>query len=508
MAFVPGGQPLRPAERARAPLANLGQALRDHNFSYFLAGMGCYSVGAYMLASFLPLYLKEKIGLESSTVVALDMAVMFGSAFGSVLAGMLADRLGSRPVMMPGLALSVLIPAGWLLMGPGVPQVIVWSGLLYFAYGAVSSIASIGAIRLLFNAVIPVEKNTEYTAIYYAWAGFSGGITPLAAGWLLQFLAAWQVNFGSWALGAFQLLFLLSLLGFAASTYFYGKVKPDGRYSTRTAIRQLFKKGKETVIHLWQTDIPHFRADFSADIPAIEPYLLPGDAPRPVVIVLPGGGYNHRAAHEGEPIARWLNEIGLSAFVLTYRVAPYRHPVPLLDVQRAIRTVRCRASEFGVDAQRIGVLGFSAGGHLTSTAGTHFDAGDPTAADPVERVSSRPDALVLCYPVISFGEYRHQGSCTTLLGENPPQEMIDLLSNEKQVTPQTPPTFLWHTANDGGVPVENSLLFAAALSRHKVPFDLHIFADGPHGVGLALDRPALAAWTQLCAAWFKELGWI
>jgi acetyl esterase/lipase len=261
------------------------------------------------------------------------------------------------------------------------------------------------------------------------------------------------------------------------------------------------------MIPLWQTDIPRFRSDIPYEIPAIKPYLLPGGSLHPAIIVLPGGGYTNRAAHEGEPIARWLNEIGVSAFVLSYRVAPYRHPVPLLDVQRAIRTVRSRAAEFGVDPQRIGILGFSAGGHLASTAGTHFDAGDPNATDPVERASCRPDALILCYPVISFGEYRHDGSRTSLLGENPPQELIDLLSNEKQVTAQTPPTFLWHTANDGAVPVENSLLFAAALSRHKVPFDLHVFADGPHGVGLALDRPALAAWTGLCAAWLKDLGW-
>lgn len=260
------------------------------------------------------------------------------------------------------------------------------------------------------------------------------------------------------------------------------------------------------MISLWTANIPHLRDDVPADIPAMEPFLLPGPAPRPAVIVFPGGGYNHRAAHEGEPIARWLNSIGVAAFVLHYRVAPYRHPVPLLDAQRAIRTVRSRAVEFGIDPRRIGVLGFSAGGHLASTAGTHFDAGDPTAADPIERASSRPDALILCYPVITLGEYRHDGSRTCLLGENPPQDLIDLLSNEKQVTAQTPPTFLWHTSNDGGVPVENSLLFAAALHRHNVLFDLHVFADGPHGVGLALERPALAAWTRLCETWLKEMG--
>lgn len=244
MAFVPGGQPMRPQEPMRSPFANLGKALRDHNFAYFLAGMGCYSVGTYMLSSFLPLYLKEKIGLASSTVVSLDMAVMFGSAVGSVLAGVLADRIGSRPVMMPGLVLTVTIPLGWLFIRPGVGQVVFLGGLLYFAYGAFSSLASIGAIRLLFNAVIPVERNTEYASIYYAWGGFSGGIAPLAAGGLLHALAGWQVMLGSWTLGAFQLLFVLSLLGFVASAYFYAKVRPDGDYSTRAALRRLFSGGK------------------------------------------------------------------------------------------------------------------------------------------------------------------------------------------------------------------------------------------------------------------------
>jgi acetyl esterase/lipase len=193
--------------------------------------------------------------------------------------------------------------------------------------------------------------------------------------------------------------------------------------------------------------------------------------------------------------------------VLRYRLATYRHPAPLLDAQRAIRLVRARADAFGVDAQRIGILGFSAGGHLASTAGTHFDSGDPQSADPIEQVSCRPDALILCYPVISFGEFRHPGSRDALLGENPPEMLVQLLSNEKQVTPQTPPTFLWHTANDGGVPVENSLLFAAALSKNRVSFDLHIFADGPHGVGLAADHPVLSLWTTCCAAWLRDMGW-
>jgi acetyl esterase/lipase len=260
------------------------------------------------------------------------------------------------------------------------------------------------------------------------------------------------------------------------------------------------------MLPLWNNDVPLFDPSIPQPVPTLAPFPVLGGGLRPCVIVCPGGGYCRKAEHEGAPIAQWLNTLGVSAFVLDYRVNPYQHPAPLLDAQRAIRYVRYHAAELGVDARRIAILGFSAGGHLTSTAGTHFDAGNPQAADPVDRVSSRPDALILCYPVITFGEYRHDGSRTALLGESPSQEMVDLLSNERQVTPQTPPTFLWHTANDGGVPVENSLLFAAALSRCKVPFDLHVFADGPHGVGLAPDDPALALWTTVCAAWLRKMG--
>ncbi len=259
---------------------------------------------------------------------------------------------------------------------------------------------------------------------------------------------------------------------------------------------------------LWESgEVPLFDPSITQEKPSLTPYLLPG-AERASVIVCPGGGYYGKAAHENEPIARWLNSLGLSAFVLDYRVFPYHHPVPLLDAQRAIRYVRSHASSLRVNPAQIGMLGFSAGGHLTSSAGTHFDAGNPHAADAVEQVSCRPDALILCYPVITFGEYRHDGSRGALLGENPAPELIELLSNEKQVTPQTPPTFLWHTANDEAVPVENSLLFAAALSRCKVFFDLHVFADGPHGVALAENDPAISLWKASCAAWFKKIGWI
>jgi acetyl esterase/lipase len=254
------------------------------------------------------------------------------------------------------------------------------------------------------------------------------------------------------------------------------------------------------MISLWQTDIPRYRHDIPADIPALHPYLLPGRTPRGVVIVCPGGGYNTRVPHESEPIARWLNQIGLSAFVLDYRVKPYTPDISLLDAQRAIRYVRSHADEFGIDSHKIGLIGFSAGGHLAAGAGTHFDGGDPAAADPVERASSRPDALVLCYAVI---DPRLFGRDETL-----PEEVINQFAHQNFVTAETPPTFLFHTSDDPVVPVEHSLLFASQLGQEEVPFSLHVFPEGPHGVSLAADRPVLAAWTKLCETWFGELGWL
>ncbi len=235
------------------------------------------------------------------------------------------------------------------------------------------------------------------------------------------------------------------------------------------------------------------------------PYLtayLPDGAIRGTMIVCPGGGYGRRAPHEGAPVAAWLNALGIAAFVLDYRVAPHQHPLPLTDTQRAIRHVRSNFANGGP----VGILGFSAGGHLAATAGTYHDAGDPAAADPVERVSCRPDAIVLCYPVITFGEHLHAGSRTNLLGDDPSVELRDALSLETRVNTETPPAFLWHTADDASVPVENSLLFAGALSRAGVPFALHVFPHGRHGLGLAEDDPVVGAWTGLCARWLAMQG--
>jgi len=262
---------------------------------------------------------------------------------------------------------------------------------------------------------------------------------------------------------------------------------------------------KETLL-LWPEGAPLAAGTTDEDMPAITPYLVEGQG-NAAIVVAPGGGYANRANHEGDPIAEWLNSLGISAFVLRYRVQPYKHPAPLFDAQRAIRTVRHRAEEFGIDANRVGMLGFSAGGHLTSTAGTHYDAGQPEAIDPIERQSCRPDALVLCYPVITLKDpHTHSGSRKFLIGEDAEAELLQSLCNDEQVTADTPRTFLWHTADDGAVPVENSLQFAAALSKHKVPFELHVYESGRHGLGLAADHPYAQGWTSACADWLRNIG--
>lgn len=260
-------------------------------------------------------------------------------------------------------------------------------------------------------------------------------------------------------------------------------------------------------ITLWPDGAPGAIGKEPADIPTLTPYLPREKASGAAVIVCPGGGYNHLADHEGRPVAGWLSSIGITAFVLRYRHGPrYHHPVPLQDAARAIRLVRARAAEWQIDPKRVGILGFSAGGHLASTIGTHFDSGQPDSSDSVEKVSSRPDLMILIYPVITMGEFAHSGSRKQLIGETPSAEMVKLLSNEEQVTKQTPPTFLVHTANDIGVPVENSLRFADALRKAGVPFELHIYERGPHGFGLGGTNPVLSSWPGRCADWLRLQG--
>lgn len=267
-------------------------------------------------------------------------------------------------------------------------------------------------------------------------------------------------------------------------------------------------------LRLWANDAPGARGTTPDDIPTLTPYL-PGNASaaNAAFVVCPGGGYSGLSIdHEGRAYAEWLNGHGIAAFVLKYRLGShgYRHPSMLYDAARALRTVRARAAQWHLDPHRIGIMGSSAGGHLASTVLTHFDTGQPASPDLVERQSSRPDLGVLCYAVITMGEYTHQGSRLNLLGEHPSDALVQELSNEKHVTPQTPPCFLWHTAEDPAVPVENSLQFAAALRRSHVPFDLHIYEKGRHGLGLGDDTaPFVHAlpWTHDLLYWLTVQGW-
>lgn len=274
-------------------------------------------------------------------------------------------------------------------------------------------------------------------------------------------------------------------------------------------VAALYGQPNTTAELLWPQGAPGALGADEIDRPTLTPYPAGTRANGTGVVVCPGGGYRNLAMdHEGRQIARWLNSLGIAAFVLKYRLGPrYHYPAQLQDAQRALRLVRSRAKEFGIATDRLGIWGFSAGGHLASTAGTHFDDGDPNAADPVEHVSSRPDFLILAYPVISLvTEYVHKGSRTNLLGDQPDPKLVETLSNETQVTSRTPPAFLFHTDEDKGVPAENSVLFYLALRKAGVPAELHIYQRGPHGVGLAQADPVLSSWPDRLRDWLKIRG--
>jgi acetyl esterase/lipase len=262
-----------------------------------------------------------------------------------------------------------------------------------------------------------------------------------------------------------------------------------------------------TPIPLWPDGAPGALGKEAKDIPTITPFLAdPAVATGAAMLICPGGGYGGLADHEGAGYARWLAAHGCAGIVLKYRLGSggYHHPAMLNDAARGLRLVRAHAAEWKLDAKRVGIMGSSAGGHLASTLLTHFDAGDANAADPVEKESSRPDLGILCYAVITMGPDTHQGSKNNLLGKDPAPELVTLLSNELQVTPQTPPCFIWHTDEDKTVKVENSLSFALALRRAGVPFDLHIYEKGGHGMGLGKDHP----WGNDCLFWLRIRGFV
>ncbi len=265
----------------------------------------------------------------------------------------------------------------------------------------------------------------------------------------------------------------------------------------------------ETVL-LWPHGAPNAAGDTPEDHPNLTVYLPPSArANGGAVVLCPGGGYGFLAVdHEGVQVAQWFNARGIATFLLRYRIGPrYRHPAPLQDAHRAMRIVRSRAAEWNVKPDRIGLMGFSAGGHLASSAATHLNFHDPNPEARLEGVSPRPDFLILGYPVITFTEpYMHQGSRDMLLGPNFAPELAAEFSNERKVTPQTPPTFLFHTDADDGVPPQNSVAFYLALHKAKVPAEMHIYEQGPHGVGLAPDDPILSSWPGRLEDWLRVRG--
>ncbi|MDX9753443.1 MAG: alpha/beta hydrolase [bacterium] len=267
-------------------------------------------------------------------------------------------------------------------------------------------------------------------------------------------------------------------------------------------------QGKEEL--LYPNGAPGALGEEEKDKPTLIYYLpSPEKANGAAIVVCPGGGYGGLAMdHEGYQVCEWLNSVGVAGIILKYRLPAkgYPHPVPLQDAQQAIRTVRAKAADLRIDPNRIGIMGFSAGGHLASTAGTHFDYGQPSSPDPILQASSRPDFMVLVYPVVTMKGYTHKGSRNNLLGANPSADLLTLLSNEEQVTPTTPQTFLIHTFEDTAVPVENSLQLCQALRANGVPVEMHLFQRGPHGFGMRKDDPILAQWPTLCTDWMRVRG--
>ena len=256
----------------------------------------------------------------------------------------------------------------------------------------------------------------------------------------------------------------------------------------------------EQRIPLWPREAPYTAQCPGQAQPSLAAFPAPGA--RGAVIVCPGGAYMGKAEHEGAPIARLLNSAGIASFVLDYRVNPCPHEAPAADARRAIRLVKAMGSEKVVN------LGFSAGAHLCCTAAICFEPGDPESPDPAERLSSRPDAFIPCYPVVSFGDYTHLYSRQMLLGERWENEaLIRRYSMQEHVTEDTPPAFLWHTAEDGSVPVQNSLLLAKALADKGVPFEMHVYPRGCHGIGLGQENAQATAWGREMCRWLLEMGW-
>lgn len=258
--------------------------------------------------------------------------------------------------------------------------------------------------------------------------------------------------------------------------------------------------------NLWGEVIPYWDDTFIEDgeisprKPTITHY--PAES-KSAVIIFPGGGYTMRAAHEGEGYAKWFRSIGITSFVVDYRVAPYKHPAQISDAMRAVKYVRHSADKYGIDKNKIAVMGSSAGGHLAGSVSVHYDKDMYKHTDDIDKENCRPDASILCYPVIDMFEYRHDGSRQNLIGERASYKDKELMSLYNHVTEDTPQTFIWHTASDQTVPVENSLMYAQALSKAQVPFELHVYPIGHHGLGCAEELPHVAQWLTSLDNWLK-----
>ena len=302
------------------------------------------------------------------------------------------------------------------------------------------------------------------------------------------------------------------------------KIQPlpcSGKFFTLTAVAILVcsaafaHETKQVTEPLWPNGVPGAGGQGDGDVPQLIITRVKSASPTAGVVILPGGGYRgHAMGHEGYDFAKWFADRGISSAICNYRLRGkgnngkgYGHPWPMVDAQRALQTLRARAGELNLDPKRIGVIGFSAGGHLCSTVSTKFAEPKPTDKDPIARVSSRPDFAILCYPVIGFDKpYTHKGSQRNLLGENPDPKLLASLSNETQVSKDTPPTFLFHTAEDKAVPVDNSLHYYLACQKHGVPAEMHIFPKGRHGLGLAPKTAGASQWPELCHQWLLRLG--
>lgn len=262
--------------------------------------------------------------------------------------------------------------------------------------------------------------------------------------------------------------------------------------------------------NLWGKTIPYWNEEYieegnvSPRIPTITAYPA---SSKGAVVIFPGGGYAMRAEHEGKGYAQWFQSIGITSFVVEYRVAPYKHPAEISDAMRAVKYVRHYADKYGIDKDKIAVMGSSAGGHLAGSVSVHYDKKMYDDTDEIDEESCKPNAAILCYPVIDMFEYRHDGSRQNLIGARAFHSDKEFMSLYKHVTKDTPQTFIWHTSSDQTVPVENSLMYADALSKVQVPFELHIYPIGHHGLGVAKELPHVAQWTNALENWFKLIEW-